>query len=410
MNKPSDYFSNPAAFKREIQGIYKEIFSGVIKESFLIEILDLVQTNPKFGAVFFAINNVEKMLSIDSVVTGKDCSSLDICKMIAMNHYANTVQLDDYERGKLQKNKSYMNQLAYDVIKMYSIEKLVIPTFSNSSLEPFLPLIYYITALTHYCGAKHDDFLAQKTPVKSPYNSDFNYRMIYKIIMKIKACISLADIRATDELTVIYRSLIELFMTYAALWDQNKGVITSYYKFDQAAFNYNYGNEIPDDIKLMAKDMGVNDVKFVNYGWIKNLELFQKMPNKSKSINVSGLAKLLDKKYGNIHPTFGSDLYTFYRACNPQTHGTMLVMNYFQLELHIFQNIALMLKFLCAIMSEHLFDFDFKCCDLDLFDELNNALEKSKKVFDWLNKDEKNLAKTNNEYQKRIFCSIKMNN
>ena len=158
----------------------------------------------------------------------------------------------------------------------------------------------------------------------------------------------------------------------------------------------------------MAKDMGINEVKFVNYGWIKNLEEFKDVSNKKTAFSLGGLGKILDKKCGYFCQNFGSELYKFYKACNPQTHGTMLIMNYLQLELHIFQNIAVMLKFICEIMSKHLFDFDFKVNGLDLIDELNTALNDSRKVFDWLNEDQKNLDRTNIEYRNRAICSMRM--
>ena len=150
--------------------------------------------------------------------------------------------------------------------------------------------------MINFLGNKYDELINQKVVANSLYNSDFNYKTICKIIVKIKACINLADIRATDELMVIYRTLIELFMTYAALWDKSDAIINSFYEFDQAAFDYNYNGVIPEHMKLMATDMGINEVKFVNYGWIKNLEEFRSLANKSRLFSMGGLAKILDKK------------------------------------------------------------------------------------------------------------------
>ena len=403
-----NYLESPAAYNRELFRTYKRIFSGVIKETFLIEMINKVENDPRYGIIFMGTNDPNSLLSLDRMVVGKGFNATSICKMIVMSHYANTVALTDYERGKKQESNLYKDKLTNDVMNMFRIEKLATPDFSNSSLESYLPLIYYISALCNYCGNKYEEFSNHRLVVKAPYNSEFNYKMIYKLIMKIKACINLADIRATDELMVLYRTLIELFMTYAALWDGSDSVINSFYEFDQAAFDNNYSGTIPDPIKIMARDMGVDPVKFVNYGWIKNLNGFKDLTNKTRSFNLGGLGKILDKKCGYFCPGFGSELYKFYKACNPQTHGTMLIMNYLQLELHIFQNIAVMLKFICEIMSKHLFDFDFKYGNIDLIDELNVALNESKKVYDWLNLDDKNLNKTNLEYRNRAICSMRM--
>ena len=64
---------------------------------------------------------------------------MNLCKMIVMNHYINTVMFSDEERGKRQGDGTYKNKLVNDVINMYSIEKLAISDFSNSSLEAFMP-------------------------------------------------------------------------------------------------------------------------------------------------------------------------------------------------------------------------------------------------------------------------------
>ena len=403
-----NYLENPAIYKRELYRAFKRIFSGTIKESFLIDMVNKVENDPRYGIIFLGTNDPNKLLSLDSVAVGNGFNSTGTCKMIVMCHYANTVLLNDYERGKQQENKLYKEKLTDDVMKMFRIEKLATPDFSNSSLESYLPIIFYTAALNNYLGNKYDELVNQKVVLNTKYNYDFNYRTIYKLIIKIKSCINLADIRATDELMVIYRTLIELFMTFAALWDQNDAVINSFYEFDQAAFDNNYNGTIPEYIKLMAKDIGVNEVKFVNYGWIKNLPEFKALSNKSRAFSMGGLAKILDTKCSYFCKDFGLELYKFYKACNPQTHGTMLVMNYFQLELHIFQNIAVMLKFICEVMSEHLFNFDFKFGNIDLIDELNIALNDSRKVFDWLNSDQKNLDKTNHDYRDRAICSMRM--
>ena len=408
MGNVVDALGNPTLYKKELFKAFRRIFSGTIKESFLIEMIKCVEDDPRYSIIFLGNNNPDELFSMDHIALGKGNNSADICKMIVMNHYVNTVFMTDYERGNQQSSKLYKNKLVEDVIKMFRIERLVVPDFSTASLEAFLPIIYYVTALNNYLGGKYDEIINGRIMAKQPYNTDFNYKILFKLFTKIKACVSLADIRANDELMVVYRTLIELFMTYAALWDKDESTINSFYEFDQATFDYNYDGVIPEHMKLMAKDMGVNEVRFINYGWIKNLDEFKNLPNKPKAISMGGLAKILDKKCGYFCAGFGTELHKFYKACNPQTHGTMLIMNYYQLELHIFQNIAVMLKFITKIMTSNLFDFDVKYGNVDLIDELNNVLNDSRKVYDWLNSDQKNLDKTNVDYRNRAICSIKM--
>ena len=154
--------------------------------------------------------------------------------------------------------------------------------------------------------------------------------------------------------------------------------------------------------------MGVNETRFINYGWIKNLDEFKSLSNKAKAISLSGLGKILDKKCNYFCRNFGTDLHKIYKACNPQTHGTALTMNYFELELHVFQNIATMLKFLCEIMSKQLFSFEIVFGNTDLLDLLNTSLNDSRVIYDWLHSDSKNLLKTNIDYRDRAICSMRM--
>ena len=280
--------------------------------------------------------------------------------------------------------------------------------YSDTAFEAYLPIIYYVAALNNYLGNKYDEIVNQNSSDGMSLGMSFKLRMLYKFIMRVKSCVSLADLRATDELMIIYRTTIELFMSYALLWDENDGVIESFYIFDEAASKYNYDGTIPENIVLQAKDSNVSEVKFVNYGWIKNLKEFKTISNKRNIFSVSGLSRVLDIKYKTLRPYLGSDLYKFYKSCNPQTHGTMLLMNYLQLEIHIFQNIAAMLNFICNVILCNISNFNYKITNVDLFEEIDRVIELTNKTLNWLEEDDKNLTKTNLDYRERALCIARM--
>ncbi len=401
-------FDKPEAFRRESLKAYKRIFSKTIKESFLIDIINRIERDPRYIALLLNVDNINDLFSMDSVVVGKNTSFLNTCKMIVMCHYVNTVNLSDAERGKKQEDTQYKAELIDDVVEMFKLQRLATPGFSNSSLESFLPIIYYISALNNLCGDIYTNLTNKNIEAKKPYISEFNYKMIYKLLIKIRACISLADIGATDELMVIYRTLIELFMTYFALWDKDENAIKAFYEFDNATFEYNYNQKIPENMESEAKKLKVNKVNYINYGWIIKLEEYQKIFGDSPNIGLGGLAKVLDAKYEHVCADFGSTLYTFYKSCNPQTHATLLIMNYFQLELYIFQNIAVMLNFICEIILQNLFTVSFKVGEIDLIGKLKEVLEQSKNILEWVGSDQNNLSKTNMDYANRANCSMKM--
>ena len=407
----NDQFLNPEVYqnyKRTLLNTYKKIFKGTIKESFLISIYDKVDKDPRYSRLMLEKHNPVFLLSMDAAVCGHNYTEIDTCKMIVMNHYMNTVSKTDQDRGKLQDDSKYREKLVEDVIKMCSVQKLVSPSFTNSSLEGFLPIIYYSAALNNFLANNYDSLFANNNSLKGNQNKEFNSKMIYKIIYKIRSCVCLADIEATDELMIIFRSLIELFMSYVSLWDEDKEAIDAFFKFDQASFDYNYDSKITDEIKVEAKHFKTKRLSYLNYGWIKDLKLFETIKKENNPFSLSGLAKLLDKKYDYIHPRFGSDLYMLYRSCNPQTHGTSLMMNYFDLEIRIFHNIGIMLKFISDILSKKLFEFECKYNDLDLLGLLNTAIADAYLVQTWLHQDETNLTKTNCDYRNRALCSIHM--
>ncbi len=398
-------YMDPRTFRQEALKAYKHIFSGTIKESYLGSILRSIEEDYRFNNIFLRNFNPERAFSAEATVLGKNYSSLNVCKMIVMNHYMNTFTLSDSERGKIQEDREYSKKLVNDVIKMCEIETLATSSFSVSSLESFLPIVYYTTALTNFCGNKHSEYFKNKIVTEGPYNISLNSDMLYKIILRIRACCALVDARATDELMILFRSLAELFMTYAALWDKNHTIIESYRAYDKMTFDFNQGEAIPNIIKEKAKKKKADPVKCLNYGWIEELEEYKELPKNKQTYGLNTLAEIVDRKYGK---GFGTELYKIYKTCNPQTHGTTLFMNYFQLELGIFQNIAVMLKFVCRIMSEELFSFDFNVAGVDLIAELNSALDLSRNSSAVLQNNEGILEKTNLDYKSRFICSLRM--
>lgn len=393
--------------RKKLFSVYRDIFSGVIKETFLIDIYNKVEKDPLFGRLLFASIN-ENPLSFQQVVCGKNAGSINICKMIVMSHYMNSITLSDVERGQKQKDTTYRNNLVDEVVKMYQIERIATPYFSNASLETFLPIIYYMSAIVNLCGEYFDSFVNGQITINPKYNNQFNHGMLFKLITKFKACISLADIRATDELVAIFRSLAELFMCFALLWDEDEETIKEYYRLNTITLHFNRGKEIPDDVKKESKNYKGGTIQYINYGWIRKINNFNILDEKDKTINLGTLAKLLDIKYSNIMPEYGTTLYQIYKTCNPQTHGTLLFFNYFQLELQIFQNLGVMLSLISKIMSKDLFNFELTFNDLNLAEEFNNQVYKARNVSEYLSNNKNMFEKTNEDYKARAICSVKM--
>ncbi len=393
--------------RKNLFKVYRDIFSGVIKESFLIDIYTRIEKDPIFGRLLYKSVN-ENPLSFQQVVCGKNAGSINISKMIVMSHYMNSIALSDVERGRMQRDTKYIDELVDEVVRMYQVERIAAPYFSNASLETFLPIIYYMSAIINLCGEYFDNFANGQIKMNPSYNSQFNHGVLFKLITKFKACISLADIRAVDELATIFRSLAELFMCFALLWDEDEEAIKEYYTLNKITIEYNRGKDIPDDIKKESKNFKGGIVSFINYGWIRKTKYFDNLNTEERTISLGTLAKLLDIKYFGIMPEYGTTLYQIYKTCNPQTHGTLLFFNYFQLELYIFQNLSVMLSLVSTIMSEKLFSFELTFDDLNLIEELNKHICKARKISESLKNNQELLNKTNEDYKARAICSLKM--
>lgn len=405
MNKLEETIKNPKSYKKELYKAFKNIFSDTIKQSFLIDMIEKVESDERFLYLFMRDSS---NLSFESVIVGQNFDPSRLCKMIIMNHYFNTLSISDYERGSKQTSSEYKNNLAQQVINMYSIKNLATSDFATTALEAYLPIIYHCAALNNFLGYKYEELKSSKAAGIGCYDYDYNYKTLHKIILKIKACVNLADLRATDELTVVFRSLIEIFMTYATLWDKRGEVIRKFYEFDKASFEYNNNGNINEGFRKKAKELEIKKINYLNHGWMLELDEVKKLSDYKKNLNIKGLSLILDNKCSYFCPNFGTELYKLYKACNPQTHGTTLVMNYFQLELHIFQNIAVMLKFITEVMSQHLFIFTIEYNNVDLIDELNRALNDCRAVYNRMYLSDIALSKTNQDYYERAKCVIKM--
>ena len=399
---------DPANYRQNLLKAFRRIFAGTIKETFLLNVYQKVEHDQRYNLIFLSTFNPEKELSVDTVACGSRFKEINICKMIVMCHYNNVAMLSDGDKGKLQESEAYKNKLVDDVIKMFRFERLATANYSGSSLESYFPLIYYVSLLTNHCSNVFDELNNEKVVKGDIAVNQLIFTLIYKILKKIKSCISLVELGATDELAIIFRTLIEIFLSFSILWDKSDNVIDVYSKFDLAMLNYNYGGAVPDNLKAEAKKYHAKEINYLNYGWLSYINEFSIIKDEKNPFSLGCLAKILDTKYSFFCPDFGSAIYKIYRSCNPQIHGTVLTMNYLEQELAIFQNIAVMLKFLCFIMSEHLFHVNYKLGDFDLIDELNTSLNESRRISDWLHDNQLALDKTNLDYINRYKCSLRM--
>ena len=383
---------------KQIFDYNKEMLKDIIEASLLEDIFDCVTNDDRFLSYLENTKKEEKIFFNETIFVTK------ICKMIAMNHYTEKFI---YGLNKVKiREKEYKRKIAEDVLKMIPLERLACYNCNNRSFEIYIPIIFYVSGMNNFLGNKFDEFQSKGVKTEECYNSDFNFSLLYKIIFKIKSCITLVDIRATDELITIFRTLIEMFMIYLSLWNESETAIKSFKKHDNLGFDFNYSKPIPPEIIKEAKKNNVDLIEYINYGWLIKLKNFKK--RKNTKFNLRTLARYLDKKYDYLCKNIGSRLYTFYKMCNPQTHGTLDLMNYFQLELFIFQNIAQMLLMLSHFWCNCLIDFECDYKDINLDDRLSCACEDANVIYDFVNSNEIFLRETNEDFKNRCNTSFKI--
>ena len=388
-------------FSKESKSILKynaEIFKEIIDESILTDVFDYVINDKHFAYYYKSYREDEKIFFSDVNFITK------ICKMIAMNHYAKSFIYKI--NGRTNVDKQYKKNLAEEVLKMIPLERLAAFNCSIRSSEIYLPITFYVSVMTNFFGNKFDEFQSRGIKTTSCYNSEFNFEMLYKIILKIKSCIALVEVRTTDELLAAFRTLVETFLIYLSLWNESDDVINLFKKHNSISFDFNYGKPIPEEIKKEAAEFKENQIKYMNYGWMRKLKKFDEL--KGYKFNLGTLAEYLNKIYGNRYGNIGSCLYKFFKICNPQTHFTLDFMNYFQLELFVFLNVAKMLQMLSHFWCNCLLDFECEYKGINLDDRLSSSHDEAEKIYDFVNSNEECLRQTNEDFLNRFLCSLKI--
>ena len=110
-------------YQQSLIKVFKKLFSGTIKETFLGEMVNRITNDFRYVAIFLKSNDINKMLSMETIAVGRKFKEITVPKMIVMVHYLNAVSLSDADRGKIQSDETYKKKLTNEVINMLAIEK-----------------------------------------------------------------------------------------------------------------------------------------------------------------------------------------------------------------------------------------------------------------------------------------------
>lgn len=365
--------------KREENQALKKMFGNRIKQSFLIEIKERVSRNPEYVMIAPKIYDLFNF-STEKMLVGIDNPSFDICKHITMIHYANTVLLNDGDRGLLQSDEKYKKQLEEQVLLQIKLRLFGEVDFTNSSIDSFFPLIYITNVIGNFLISNLNNIIKSKSKVNQK-NYVFKMQILCKIANKIKACCKLIDGRLIEEAYNPLRSMIELIMIFLAI-GQDENHSSEYMKFVGYRNEYQNTLKIPKELQnkynnRFQKNTKFSIVDYMNFGWLDSIFEFGYIDEKEKRYKIHDVALLLDMVYKNNK--FGSNLYKFYRECNTLSHGVIEGVNIFVSRVIICKKILLVLALIKPILKE-LFDLEFIYNNIDIFEYAMKANKEVDKI------------------------------
>ncbi len=382
----------------------KKLFSGKIKQNFLIEMKEMIMHKPDFFPLMMEAYDYMN-LSAESLLIGKENSSLDVCKFITMIHFFNTLILDDQKRALLHDDKEYKEQLCNQVMDAIRIRKVALINNSKDSLEGYYPLTYAIYALNNFMLIKFDEMM-QKKIVPIGKNGVFKSQMHLKMLNKVKSILLMVDNNLTEEAFNPLRSLVELFMIYFALYNADKAAVDEYSKHIKLQFEYQDTKIMPEYITNKVKELnkqGCNVTKtdYLNFGWLDSILEYGYIDKSERKYKIKDVAELLDMMYQKEHSRIGSTLYGYYRECSPMSHGFNGFLDRYTAKQNVLEKVSYILSYL-AYDFEHQYKLNFKVNNIDLLKYLEKTYDKQLEYDKEIYNNPKLLQSLNNEYVHRI--------
>lgn len=389
------------SYMQDENAALKHIFSGKIKQNFLIKIKSIICDNSSYSEIL--INNYRFLgTSMEKIMTGYENRAIDICKFITMNHYFNTLTIDNEQlKAAFHTNKEYEDILINQVINAIKIRDIALQYNSKSSLEGYYPITYSLYALNNYMGDVVLDRMKKGINPKGK-NGEFKAQMQLKMLHKIKAILVLIDNTLIEESFNSLRSLAELFMIYRALFNSSNRAIEKYNQFVKYQFDYINDKVIAEEVinrvdELNSEGYKVSKTDYLNFGWLDSILEYGYINKYEKKYRIADVAKLLDMMYRKEMDNLGSTFYTIYRECSLFSHGFNGFLDSYNAKQTVLNRLGILVLNLGKDFIEQ-YEVDFEHNGIHLLQYFNTLysmqLEYDKKI----SKNPKLLKKLNDEY------------
>lgn len=388
-------------FNEEENKALKKLFAGKIKQNFLIEIKEMIFHRTDYTQLLNTQYDSFNM-SMESILHGKDNSSLDMCKFITMIHFFNTLIMDNSQRAICQEDEEYKLKLCNQVIEAIKIRNVALINNSKESLEGYYPLTYAIYALNNYMSIQFDILMNKKQFPKGK-NGIFKSQLHFKMLSKIKAVLILVDNNLIEESFNPLRSLVELFMIYLALFDAKKEAVDKYMNHVDLQFKYQTATSKSEFLNTNFKyiDSNINKVDYMNFGWLDSILEYNYISKSERKYRIVDVAELINMLYQKDNPSIGTTLYKYYSECSPMSHGFNGFLNRYSSKQNVLEKVCYILSHLAHNFA-HQYDMAFDLNGINLRkymeDIYKKQLEYDKTIYD----NQTLLKSLNNEYVHRI--------
>lgn len=373
MNNNIAYFNKQNEnTRRKFDRAIKKFFSKHIKGNFLIEMMHLILNNRSD-----IIDHYNWDISQETIITGSDNTfHFDLCRAIIGCHSSNIIFLTDEERGALERDDKYKNELLEQVVQNIYLRQYGSQHFRT---RPILPgelfLAYNVPYNTFVMAVRSLEIL--HTSNKSSVNST----LYYTIAIKILATLSLLEDGFFDNCYPICRTIIELNLKLLLL-EIYPNLEKEYNKFNDFEIRQSRcEQEYPEDfnelyLKRLYKDKG-KKIDYLHYGWVDSIPNYHTIV-KYRPYSINGILNFLREAYGKENENYFDMFEFFYKNCHSYSHGNVGLSRY---PLLYYFEISIMLHNVILPMYSNV------CQKYEVDSHIDNIdiLEKAEKDFSVLN-------------------------
>lgn len=346
--------SNFSKFLKENNEALKKIFSGKIKQSFLIKVLSYIQKEIKYYGEIIKYYRFD--FSVETIMKGDTTTiDYDICRHIVGCHRENMIFVPESERAALQNNQQYIDELARAVVNDISLRAYGDVYFRKQPLTAGDELIYFPTMYHLFVVSIRGSQILQNEKYFSPVKPLFS-----EIFNKALSSMILIEAGFLDAAYNSCRSAIDNYINLLVLL-KNPTSIEGFSKFLQYdILKENCGKGYTDEfIEVFENRKNKIEnimIKFLQYGWVDSIDKYHILV-KNRPYSFGGLMIYLKSISDDKAREEFDFLENNHKKCHAYSHGTTIhsrypLLNYFELSLMLSVTLIHTYKLLCKDANE----------------------------------------------------------